>query len=77
MRIAVLVAFNQITNESKPIASGVPSEMKDLAKQYALGNKKAKGFNQVKYFEQTYRTWKISKKAEAPKENAEKTTGKK
>jgi hypothetical protein len=64
MRIAVLVAFNQITLKNEPIASGDPMSMKNLAKEYSLGIKKIEGYNQVKYFEQTYRTWKISKKAE-------------
>lgn len=73
MRVAVLVAFNQVTSKSEPIASGDPISMKTLAKEYALGIKKIEGYNQVKYFEQTYRTWKISKKAEIevkkPKKN--------
>lgn len=59
MRIAVLIAFNSISLKSAPLATGTPSEMNALAKEYSTGKKELEEFNKLICFERPYRSWKL------------------
>ena len=78
MRIAVLIGYNPETNESKPITSGSPSEVRRVMKDIKLGKEKCK-FPEVRYFDQYYQKINVANalKTKERREEALKPTKKK